>query len=160
MIKVALGSENFLFVRLLEWVDQAIDDGAIPNDEEIIVQYGCTKYTPRNKNMTMVSIFPYQEQMEGFKAARMSITHAGIGNLLDFVDIKRVPILVPRDPMRKEVVDGHQLDFCKMAKEELGLPVAFTYAQFIEELKEYNTNMTFPSFRSQLVDYLVSVIEN
>ena len=158
MIKVALGTEKFQFTRLMEWLDQAIDERVLPENEEILVQSGSTTYTPRHKNITMVPTVPYQQQMEEFKVARISIIHAGIGNVLDMVDLNRVPIIVPRVP-KGEHVDGHQMDFCKVAEKELGLPIVYNYEQFVSAIKNYNPDRTFPTFRKQLVDFLVSFVE-
>ncbi|PIY17051.1 hypothetical protein CO112_00040 [Candidatus Dojkabacteria bacterium CG_4_9_14_3_um_filter_150_Dojkabacteria_WS6_41_13] len=160
MIKVALGTEKFQFTRVLEWLDRALDDNVLDEQEEILVQAGSTNYIPRHKNMVLFTIVPYQQQIEEFKKARISIIHAGIGNVLDLADLDRVPIIIPRDPMRKEHLDGHQLDFCDVAGKELALPVAHTYKQFAEAIHNYNQDRKFPSFRKQLVDYLVSVVEN
>lgn len=159
MIKVALGTEKFQFTRLMEWLDQAIDDGLLPEKEEILVQSGATTYNPRHKNIVMVPTVPFQQQMAEFKEARISIIHAGIGNVLDLVDLRKVPIIVPRDPMRKEHLDGHQLDFCQVAGPELNLPIAYTYNEFTTALKNYNAQREFPSFKKELVDFLVSVVE-
>jgi UDP-N-acetylglucosamine transferase subunit ALG13 len=160
MIKVALGTEKFQFNRLMEWIDKAIDDGVLSETEEILVQSGSTVYTPKHNNIVMTPIVPYQEQMQEFKNARISIIHAGIGNVLDMADLNRVPIIVPRDPMRKEHVDGHQLNFCQIAEKELELPIVYTYVQFVEAIKNYDPEKTFPSYRKQLVEYLVSVVES
>jgi len=159
MIKVALGTENYPFPRAMEWLDQAIDDGVLSELEEILVQSGSTEYKPRHKNFVMTKTVPYGQQMDEFRAARISIIHAGIGNVLDMVDIGRVPIVIPRDPMRKEHIDSHQLDFCEVAGKELGLPVAYTYREFIDAIKNYNAERKFPTFRQQLVDFLISVVE-
>lgn len=159
MIKVALGTEKFQFDRLMEWLDKAIDEGVLPDNEEILVQSGSTTYSPKHSNITMVPTVPYQQQMQEFQNARISIIHAGIGNVLDLADLQRVPIIVPRDPMRKEHVDSHQLDFCKVAERELALPIIYTYPQFVDAIKNYNPAREFPTFRKQLVDYLVSVVE-
>lgn len=159
MIKVALGTEKFQFTRLMEWLDQAIDEAVLPENEEILVQSGSTTYIPKHKNITMIPTVPFSQQMEEFKQARISIIHAGIGNVLDLVDLNKVPIIVPRDPMRKEHLDGHQLDFCKVAGPELNLPIAYTYNEFIEAIKNYNPQREFPSFKKGLVDFLVSVVE-
>ncbi len=160
MIKVALGTEKFQFTRVLEWLEKAIDDGILDKNEEIHVQSGSTQYKPKYANIKLIPTVPYQQQMEEFNASRISIIHAGIGNVLDMADLNRVPIIIPRDPMRQEHVDSHQLDFCQVAEKELSLPIVYTYNQFVDAIKNYNPNRTFPSFRQQLVDYLVSEIEN
>lgn len=160
MIKVALGTENFQFTRILEWLDRAIDDGVISADEEILVQAGSTIYSPAHQNIKLAKIVPYDQQMQEFRNARISIIHAGIGNVLDMVDIGRVPIIVPRDPARKEHLDGHQLDFCEIAEKELELPVVYTYHHFVEAIKKYNAKRKFPTFRTQLVEYLISILED
>lgn len=160
MIKVALGTENFQFTRVMEWLERAIDDGAIPTDEEILVQAGSTSYSPKYSTIKMTKTVPYEQQMQEFRDARLCITHAGIGNVLDMVDLERVPIIVPRDPMRKEHLDGHQLDFCEIAGKELNLPIAYTYQEFVDAIKNYNADRKFPTFRQQLVEFLISAVES
>lgn len=159
MIKVALGTEKFSFHRVLEWIDRAIDDGLISSEEEIIVQSGSTKYTSKHGNMTLIPTIPYGEQMENFKKAQMCIIHAGIGNFLDFADLHKMPIIIPRDPKLGEHLDNHQMDFTEVAKQELGLLVAFTYEEFADAIKNYKSEQVLPTFKPQLVEYLVSVVE-
>ncbi len=81
MIKIALGQEKFPFIRVLEWLEQAIDEGIISKEEKILVQSGNTHYVPRHNNITLTPFVPYQQQMEEFKNSRISIIHAGIGNV-------------------------------------------------------------------------------
>jgi UDP-N-acetylglucosamine transferase subunit ALG13 len=160
MIKVALGTEKFPMVKVLEWIDQAIDEGYIPKDEEIRVQSGSTVYTPRNANITMTPTVPFPIQMQDFKDARMSIIHAGMGNVLDLADLNKVPIVIPRDPRLGEHLDGHQLDFCTVAEKELDLPIVYRYSQFVEAIKNYQPVRSFPSFKKQLVEFLISAVES
>lgn len=47
--------------------------------------------------------------------ADVVITHAGIGNLLSFLDNGIYPVLVTRRKARKEHVDDHQLEIARMA---------------------------------------------
>ena len=160
MIKVALGTEKFPMVKVLEWLERAIDEGLIPADEEIRVQSGATLYTPKYKTITLTPIVQYPEQMADFKDARLSIIHAGMGNVLDLADLNKVPIVIPRDPALGEHLDGHQLDFCEVAKKELDLPIVYNYEEFAEAIKNYQAVRNFPSFKKPLVDFLVSVVEN
>jgi UDP-N-acetylglucosamine transferase subunit ALG13 len=159
MIKVAIGTEKFPMVKVFKWLERAIDDGYLPKDEEILVQSGVTEYSPRYQNIKLIPTVPYQQQMQEFKDARICIIHAGMGNLLDLADLGRLPIIIPRDPKLGEHLDSHQLDFCKVAAQELPLPIAYTYEQFVVAIQHYKPETSFPSFKSDLVAYLISIVE-
>jgi UDP-N-acetylglucosamine transferase subunit ALG13 len=160
MIKITLGTEQFPFVRLLEWVDRAINDGYLSAREDILVQSGSTVYSPKHENMKLTPFVPYNEQMQQFADARIAIIHAGIGNTLDLVDLQKTPILVPRDPKYGEHIDGHQLDFAQHAKDDLHLPVAYTYEEFIAALSNYSAQAAFTSTKNELVHFLKEVVES
>lgn len=159
MIKVALGTEKFPMVKVLEWIDRAIDEGHLSETEEIRVQSGSTTYSPKHGNITLTATVPYQEQMQDFIEARMCIIHAGMGNVLDLADLNKVPIIIPRDPALGEHLDGHQFDFCKVAEKELDLPIVYRYKQFVDAIKSYQPVRQFPSFKKPLVEFLIDTVE-
>jgi UDP-N-acetylglucosamine--N-acetylmuramyl-(pentapeptide) pyrophosphoryl-undecaprenol N-acetylglucosamine transferase len=54
---------------------------------------------------------------EGYsKAADVVITHAGVGNILNLLEMGIHPVVVPRRKERNEHVDNHQLQICRVLK--------------------------------------------
>ena len=56
MIFVTVGTQDKQFLRLLQAVDKAIEDGFI--NEEVIVQAGCNDY--ESKNMKLIKMLSQQ----------------------------------------------------------------------------------------------------
>jgi UDP-N-acetylglucosamine transferase subunit ALG13 len=50
------------------------------------------------------------------RAADVVVTHAGIGSLLDLLDMGIYPVVVPRRAKRAEHVDDHQLQIASLVK--------------------------------------------
>lgn len=158
MIVVALGTEQFPFTRLLNWVDQAITDGHIPAEEEVFIQAGKTAYESRHKSVKIVSLLPFQELYRKYGEARINIIHAGIGTLLDVIEQGNPVIVVPRDPEQKEHIDKHQLQFTELARNKLGITICNTYEDFAKALAVTTQKVEIHSTRNSLVEFLKSQI--
>ena len=104
MIFVTLGSQKFQFNRLLESLDQLIEDGILK--DEVFAQIGYSEYLPKN--------FSYEKFMdrESFSTkmqqADIVITHGGTGAIVGAVKKKKKVIAVPRKSEFGEHVDDHQ----------------------------------------------------
>lgn len=105
MILVTLGTQDKSFKRLLNAVQKCIDDKVI--NEEVIVQTGCTKYN--SKDMKIFDLMS-QEQLDKYrKQARIIITHAGVGSILDSLRLDKKIIAAARLKKYHEHTNNHQL---------------------------------------------------
>ena len=71
MILVLLGTQNNSFVRLLDEIENCINNGII--NEEVIVQAGHTKYT--SEIMKIMDFIPVSELEDLLSNANLIITH-------------------------------------------------------------------------------------
>jgi beta-1,4-N-acetylglucosaminyltransferase len=104
MIFVTVGQHYQGFERLIKKMDEIA--GKI--EEDIIMQIGSTPYKPRN-----AKYFEFIEDngiTELFNTARIIITHAGSGTLLDLIRLKRPFIIVPRLKKFNEHIDDQQIE--------------------------------------------------
>lgn len=105
MILVTLGTQDKSFKRLLNAVQKCIDDKVI--NEEVVVQTGCTKYN--SKDMKIFDLMS-QEQLDKYrKQARIIITHAGVGSILDSLRLNKKIIAAARLKKYHEHTNDHQL---------------------------------------------------
>ncbi len=154
MILVALGTEQFPFPRLLDWIDQAIEEGVIPKEEEVFIQAGNTEYKTHHQNVTIRQLIPYNELYKKYGEARISIVHAGIGTFLDILEQEKTPLLVPRNPALREHKDNHQQEFAELVQKELGIPVAFGYEEFKKLIANFAQKCKIRSTKENLVNFL------
>jgi UDP-N-acetylglucosamine transferase subunit ALG13 len=122
MILVTVGTEKFPLNRLMEWIDNLINQKLIqPEKEEVLIQYGSCTFLP--KNITGYSILRETEFLSLVEKARIIIAHCGEGSLDLLGSINKPFILVPRSYNFREHVDDHQVELAhQLAK--LGVPIA------------------------------------
>ena len=105
MIFVTVGSQKFQFDRLLEKLDQLIEDGVIR--DEIMAQIGVSQYMP--KHFSYVPFMDREEFARQVDACTVMITHGGTGAIIGAVKKGKKVIAVPRLAQYGEHVDDHQL---------------------------------------------------
>lgn len=126
MIFVTVGNSNIGFERLIK----AMDTLTPKLPYEVIMQIGSSSYIPINAKWFRYS--DYETMLEYFKNAKVIITHAGAGTILDILMLGKKPIVVPRLKKFGEHIDDHQLEIVR-ALEERGLVIPVYY---IEKLGE------------------------
>lgn len=109
MIFVSVGTHEQSFKRLVEEVDRLKRDNFIK--EEVFIQKGYTDYNPQYCDFSQ--LLGYQEMIEKVKTASIYITHGGPGSISIAWFFKKIPIVVPRNPLYNEHVDNHQIDFVR-----------------------------------------------
>ena len=103
---VTLGSVEQSFRRLLDHLVPLI-----PEDAEVLWQTG---HTPTaGLPIEPRPFLPAVELAGAMAAADVVVAHAGCGSALTALDAGRLPILVPRDAGRGELVDGHQIELAR-----------------------------------------------
>jgi beta-1,4-N-acetylglucosaminyltransferase len=110
MIFVTVGMHNKGFNRLVEMMD----DIASRIQEEVIIQIGCSSYLPKN---TQYFNFTDNETLFGyFSDARIIVSHAGAGTIIDSLLFEKPLILVPREMKYGECFDNQQFELASMLK--------------------------------------------
>ena len=132
MILVTVGTEKFPFNRLMEWIDNLIQQNLIqPNQEKIVIQYGSCTITPQGTNNC--SVLPSEEFKNLVAQARLIIAHCGEGTIDLLANIKKPFVLVPRSGEYQEHVDDHQMELAEeLAKQ--GVSIANSPQDLVEFL--------------------------
>lgn len=105
MIFITVGSQKFQFNRLLEAVDELIENRIIVDD--VFAQIGYSDYKPQR--------FRYKKFLDRDEFAEMEgkcdvlITHGGTGAIIGAVKKGKKVIAVPRLAKYGEHVDDHQI---------------------------------------------------
>jgi len=106
MILVTLGTQDKKFNRLLEKIDELIDNGKI--EDEVVVQAGFTK-DYKSDNMKIFELISKEEFDNLIKKCDILITHGGVGAILTGLKYNKKVIAVPRLKKYKEHVNDHQI---------------------------------------------------
>jgi UDP-N-acetylglucosamine transferase subunit ALG13 len=121
MILVTVGTEQYAFNRLMDWISILINYKLI--QEEVIVQYGtCSKLPP---GVTVYKTLKGDRFAELINQARLIISHCGEGSILQLEETNKPYILVPRSSRFKEHVDDHQVELA-IALAQGGAAVAWS----------------------------------
>jgi UDP-N-acetylglucosamine transferase subunit ALG13 len=118
MILVTVGTEQFPFHRLLQWVERAIQKGCIC--EEVLIQSGACTITIAG--VTQVPLLEPETFDRAIASARLVISHCGEGSFLKLRSLGKPFLLVPRRHGLGEHIDDHQWDLAN-ALSAIGTPV-------------------------------------
>jgi len=110
MIFVTVGTNEAPFDRLLEGVD------ALNLDEDLVVQHGPSTIRPRGADCH--EFLAFDQIVDFMRAARVVISHAGVGSVLVALANDKHPVVVPRLRQFGEAVDDHQLSFARRLHRE------------------------------------------
>lgn len=135
MIYVTLGTFPTPFTRPLQALDELCKKGVIT--EKVIVQCGYTKF--ETHHLEMIPFVSPQEMEQYIEQARIVITHAGTGSLVQPVKMEKLVIAIPRLFEYHEHVDDHQLEI---------------YTKFVE------SNYVYPWNKEDNLETILSEIEN
>jgi beta-1,4-N-acetylglucosaminyltransferase len=112
MIFVTVGFHDQPFTRLIAKMDEI----AGRTGEEVIIQKGCTEF--KTTYATSFDFLPSDEEyMELFKKARVIVSHAGAGTVLNSLVHGKRTILVPRLRRYGEHVNDHQIELSDALKD-------------------------------------------
>ena len=112
MILVLLGTQNNNFNRLLNAIQENIDNGVI--DDEVVVQAGFTKFD--SKNMKIFSMIDKEKFSKLQDDADLIITHGGVGSIISSLEKGKKVIVVPRLKQYGEHVNDHQIQIAERFK--------------------------------------------
>ena len=157
MILVTLGTQDKTFVRLLEKINQLINQGLI--QDKVIVQAGFTKYS--SDNMEIFDLIPQDEFNNLMSKADLVITHGGVGNIISALEKNKKVIAVPRLAKYGEHINDHQTQIIAKFNDLgyiIGLQDVDELDRAIKEVKKFNPqkfvhdNSKMLSLVSKLID--------
>lgn len=111
-IVVSLGTDHHPFPRLVEWLDEALEQ--MP-DVSCLLQHGFTRPSERAMNTHRM---PRTELLALYHSAQVVIVQGGPGSILDARLTGHIPLAVPRLAHLGEVVDDHQVAFTRRMVED------------------------------------------
>ena len=114
MILVLLGTQHNEFTRLLQEVENCIDNQIIK--EQVIVQAGFTKY--KSDKMETFDMISKEELDKYMSKANLIITHGGVGSIIMALEKGKKVIAVPRLHEYGEHVNDHQRQIIKVFSEK------------------------------------------
>ena len=156
MILVLLGTQDKPFLRLLKAVKEVKEKGNIK--DKIIAQVGCTNFNC--DNIETFDFIQKEELQTLIDKARVIITHAGVGTIIECLNKDKKVIVVPRLKKYKEHTNNHQLEITKeFASKNYVLPLYDTknLSLTLEKLKtfkpdKYESNSTH--FQNKIKEYI------
>ena len=144
MIFVALGTQKFQFNRLLQMIDQLLDDERI--DEPVFAQVGNSDYKPKNFKYT--SFLDKYEFEEKIKECDVLITHSGVATIIAGIKNEKKVIVVPRLSKYGEHVDDHQIQIAQSFSKQ-NYVIMYTESADLEKLITKAKHHEFAKYVSQ-----------
>lgn len=142
MIFVTLGSQKFQFNRLLQKLDELVENNII--SEEIFAQVGASDYIPKHFEYTR---FLDREQFViKMDMCSTVITHGGTGVIIAAVKKHKKVLAIPRLARYGEHVDDHQLQLLHQF-DDLGIICA---CYEMDNLGTYYRNLDQMEFKPYL----------
>lgn len=125
MILVTLGTQDKKFYRLLDAIQDQIDNGNIK--EKVVVQAGCSS-DYESKDMEIFDLIPMDEFDDLIKKCDLLITHGGVGSIITGLKNNKKVIAVARLKKYGEHTNDHQLQIIEN----------FSNAGYILKLDDFN----------------------
>lgn len=144
------------FDRFLKIVDEVAAD----IDEEIVAQVYRSRYVA--KNIKTVDFLPPDEFQRLFSAARMIISHAGMGTIISAMQLHKPIVVFPRIAKLGEHRNEHQLATAEKMKELGYVYVANTAEELIALMKKNDLRPLHElgEYASKsLIDEIVQIID-
>jgi UDP-N-acetylglucosamine transferase subunit ALG13 len=90
---------------------RAVDAALQGTTEDVLFQIGNSTFVPSlGRHVAFLSRDEFESMIA---AARIVITHAGVGTILLCAQAGKVPFLLPRLASYDEVIDDHQIEICE-----------------------------------------------
>ena len=115
MIFVTVGTHEQQFNRLIQEIDRLKKENVIK--DEVFIQIGYSTYGPQYCKWK--KLLSYSEMNEMYEKADIIITHGGPASFMKALELKKIPIVVPRQVKYEEHINDHQVEFVKFVEERL-----------------------------------------
>lgn len=164
MIFVTVGTHEQQFDRLIKKIDELKRDGII--EDEVVMQIGYSTYEPQYCEWK--KLLTYNEMNEMYEKADIIITHGGPASFMKALELKKIPIVVPRQVKYAEHINDHQVEFVEFVETRLKNIIALYdidelsecityYRSKVENLKNNGVKSNNKSFNNEVNDVLVSL---
>ena len=151
MIFVSLGTQDKPFNRIIDYVISLKENLKELQGEKIIIQLGQTKLlksdNKRIKNLENIIIYDMlkpKKMKDIIKDSDIIITHAGVGTIMECLEMGKEIIVVPRKVENLEHVNNHQEEIAFEMEKKGFLTKVDTYEELenkiIMLLKDKDTN--------------------
>ena len=159
MILVLLGTQDKPFKRLLNAVLKAKENNIIK--DKVIAQIGCTKF-----KSDKIETFDYTTKEEIEKLidkAKIVITHAGVGTIIECISKDKKVIVVPRRKKYGEHTNDHQLEITKEFEEKNYIKAVYNLSKLddvLEEIKKFKPEKYISNsenFRNKIKEYIDNI---
>jgi anti-anti-sigma factor len=130
MILVTVGTEQYEFNSLMDWISLLMKEGII--NEEVFIQYGSSTRLPDDVKVS--KLVPEGQFKQLVERANAVIAHCGEGSTLLLEEFDKPYILVPRTVKFHEHVDDHQLELAEDLENQ-GVLIARSPADLAKFLK-------------------------
>lgn len=131
MIFVTVGTHEQQFNRLIEEMDRLKKENIITDD--VYMQTGYSTYEPQYCHWK--KLFSYYEMNEMYEKADIIITHGGPASFMKALELKKIPIVVPRQLKYGEHINDHQVEFVSLVEER------YTNIISVYDIKEIYNNI-------------------
>ena len=151
MIFVSLGTQDKPFNRIIDYVISLKENLKELQSEKIIIQLGQTKLlksdNERIKNLENIIIYDMlkpEKMKDIIKDSDIIITHAGVGTIMECLEMDKEIIVVPRKVENLEHVNNHQEEIAFEMEKKGFLTKVDTYEELENKismlLKDKDTN--------------------
>jgi UDP-N-acetylglucosamine transferase subunit ALG13 len=141
-IVVTVGTDHHPFDRLISWINDWLSRHP-EQAADFFVQAGPASVQPACPGSQFLDVSQLDALLD---SAEVIICHGGPGCIADAWAQGQLPIVVPRIPKLGEIVDVHQVDFCRKLAELGRIRLAQTPTEFASLLDEATRDHT--RFRS------------
>jgi UDP-N-acetylglucosamine transferase subunit ALG13 len=131
-VVVTVGTDHHPFDRLIRWTNDWLD-GHPEQAGDFFVQSGPASVQPACPGSRFLDMDELDALLD---SADVIVCHGGPGCIADAWARGQVPIVVPRLFELGEIVDGHQVDFCRKLAELRRVWLAQTQEEFAGLLEE------------------------
>lgn len=178
MIFVSLGTQDKPFNRIIDYVISLKENLKELQSEKIIIQLGQTKLIKSEnerieklENIIIYDMLKPEKMKDIIKDSDIIITHAGVGTIMECLEMGKEIIVVPRKVENLEHVNNHQEEIAFEMKKKGFLTKVDTYEELenkiIMLLKDKYTNednknkkkyiSNNEKFNDNLIKYLESI---
>jgi UDP-N-acetylglucosamine transferase subunit ALG13 len=131
-ITVTVGTDHHPFDRLIYWINDWLRRHPELLDS-FFVQSGAASVVPDCAGSRFLEIDELNARLD---SADVIVCHGGPGSIAEAWERSQLPIVVPRLPELGEIVDDHQVDFCRRVAKLGRIRLAQSAAEFAGLLDE------------------------
>ena len=158
MILVLLGTQNNSFFRLLNEIENCINQNIIK--DKVIVQAGHTSY--KSEKMQILDFISSSELEDLLLKSDLIITHGGVGSIINSIKLNKKVIAVPRLSKYNEHVNDHQRQIIESFDAQgyiKGLTDVCDLAKALETINDF-TPKKYISNTKNIINIISNYIDN